>query len=203
MDDLIIIAVYSLVIASVLYQAINSLEDRTLVRINQTELDAELEEKGVASVLKLGFGFKAKDRYSYEKQPSSIPLTIENLADEPLQVNWGFSTLRDVGKVSHRVVRVTPDKRLSLWLPQAPTVIAPQAKISVTLTTENHVKLNDDGFITEMQPFVDAKTLNKEKGDVLTIALRLNIQCPNAPADDIRCLIETVKLPWTDHLPIG
>jgi hypothetical protein len=203
MDDLIIIAVYSLVIASVTYQAINSLEDRTLVRINQTELDTELEEKGLADILKLGFGFKAKDRYGYDKQPNSISLTIENLSDLPLQVNWGYSTLRDVSKVSHRVVRVTPDKRLSLWLPQAPTVIAPHSKMSNTVTTENHVQLNDDGFITEMLPFVDAKTLSKSKDTVLAIALRLNIQLPNTPADDVCCLIETVKLPWTDHLPIG
>ncbi len=202
MNDLIIIVVYLLVIASVVYRAINSLEDRTLVRINQTKLDEELDEKGLTD-LKLAFGFKAKDRYGYDKQPSSISLTIENLSDEPLQVNWGFSTLRDVGKVSHRVVRVTPDKRLSLWLPQAPTVIAPQSKLSATVTTENHVVLNNDGFIVEMLPFVTAKTLSDSPETVLAIALSLNIQRSDAAAENLRCILETVKLPWTDHLPIG
>ncbi|WP_204152109.1 hypothetical protein [Leptolyngbya sp. CCY15150] len=209
-SDIIIVAVYLLIIAYVIYQAINSLEDRTTVLLDQAGLTAELERTGLSDVLKIDFGFKSSDRFTYDKQINSLTITVTNGADTSMQVDWEESTLIDVGGQSHRVVRVTPDRRMSLWVYQAPSTIGPGAAMKTQVTSEDSVTLSGDGAIADIKPLIDAKTLSKSKTDILTMALWLRVRVLSsseiAGSDRpylLCCKIQVIKLPWTDYLPIS
>lgn len=207
LDDVLIIVVYLLAVAYVIYQAINSLEDRTMVRVDQGALAGELEREELADKLQIQFGFKGSDRFSYDKQINSIPMVVINKSALPLQIDWDGCALVDCSGRSHRVVRMPPDKRISLWLYQAPSTIGPGAAMPSVITSEDHIQLNNEGFITDMKTLVSAKEVASSKDSVLSLFLWLRLHhlgtTPNGGDRThlIRCTIQIVKLPWTDHLP--
>jgi hypothetical protein len=209
MDDIILVTVYVLTVIYVISQAINSLEDRTTVRLDQASLAAELERMELSQVLKISIAFKDSDRYTYDKQISSLTLTVTNGADTVVNIDWEECALVDSGGQSHRVVRITPERRMSLWVYQAPSTVAPGTVLKTQVTSEDVVQLSNDGMVTEMKPLVTPKELKDCKTDTLTLTLWLRLRVlgsSDIPGGDrpyqVPCKIQVIKLPWTDYLPV-
>lgn len=155
--DLIILVVYIICMTYIIAQAIFSLDNQTQFKADAKFFETQLEGKQLGDKnLKdlLSIGFKFEPRYKYKDQPKTLSMTIENKSqDYYIYVDWDSSSITTYdSKVSRRVIRVAPDKRIDdLALPQVFSAIPPQLKLPVSITAEDVLKPTADGNTLELK----------------------------------------------------
>ena len=147
--DLIILAVYLISIANVIYRAVDSLEEQTIIRFDKAALAQELSEQRIADTplsqfLDINFSFKG--RYNFSDQPATVTGIIQNKsATATIAIDWDSSSMTNfagkVRRVIHLIPDLTPD---SLSEPQIKSTIPPGRSLQAVLTPEDLVKPNAD-----------------------------------------------------------
>ena len=164
--DLLILVVYIICMAYIIARAISSLDNQTKFAADAKSFEALLEGKKLGDKnLKdlVGMGFKFDFRYKYQDQPKTLLMTIENKSpDHYIYVDWDSSSITTYDpSSSRRVIRVTPDKRITdLDVPQVPSAIPPKLKLAPVITAEDVFKLNAEGVLELKAPLIDLDKLN-------------------------------------------
>jgi len=172
--DVIIVAVYLFTLIYVGYRAINNLEDQASLVLDQAALDAQIHEQGLEEAIAV----KIPLRKIYGFEPiNDLSLTVANLSDSPIYVDWDRSALTDFRGRSRRVVRMTPSMNLDLSRPQVFSVISPGTALSEKIVAEDMLKAGDDGRLQVVSPLVDLGPIgNLPEDKKLEFALRLVLQ---------------------------
>ncbi|NET32716.1 MAG: hypothetical protein F6K19_11990 [Cyanothece sp. SIO1E1] len=206
--DVLILAVYLICVAYVVYQAIDSLEDQATIRLDQESLKSQLEAQGLQDLVQIQVGLKP--RYQFE-QLYNLTLSIRNaFPDTPIYVDWDQSSLTSFKGRSRRVIRLTPSMALDLFQAQAPSVISPGYVLNETVTAEDTLKGTPDSTVLKVAaPLIDlaiAKKLplNKTLEFYLRLVLR-RIEPTGRPGETINhallCKFIVKRLPWSYSLP--
>lgn len=172
--DVIIVAVYLFTLIYVGYRAIDNLEDRAALVLDQAALDAQIKEQGLADAIAVKIPLKKV--YGFEPV-KNISLTIANLSESPIYVDWDRSALTNFQGRSRRVVRITPSMNLDLSRPQVFSVISPGTALNETIVAEDMLKAGADGQLQVVAPLVDLGPVGSLPEDKkLEFALRLVLQ---------------------------
>lgn len=226
--DLLILTIYVITVVYVLYQMIESLETKTVIKFDKATVDRQLEERDIQDLVDIKFKFE--DRYDF-KNPKTLAVTVQNKSDHSsIYVDWDLCTLSDYGGRSRRVVRITPNKRTEdLFQPQMSSTVTPGTSLSETITAEDLLKQNADGALEPSTPLVDIEKLEKSAQSpkatdaqkkmygefmeglapipfTLQLALRIRSLTSDTGADffhTIACPFAMSLLPWHDALPFN
>lgn len=173
--DLIILVVYIICMTYIIAQAISSLDNQTKFVADTSFFETQLEGKQLGDkTLKdlVSIGFKFDPRYKYKDQPKTLNMTIENKSsDYYIYVDWDSSSITTYDpKVSRRVIRVAPDRRIDdLALPQVFSAIPPQLKLPVSITAEDVFKPSGDGDTLELKtPIINLDALSGAAKNIKT-----------------------------------
>ncbi|HEY9699814.1 MAG TPA: hypothetical protein V6D10_21325 [Trichocoleus sp.] len=221
--DLIILVVYLISITYVIYQAINSLEERTVIRFDQAALAQFLEQEKIADVSLNNFidiSFGIQGRYKFSQQPATLGTIIQNKSrTATVSIDWDNSSITNHAGRVRRVIRLTPGLQPSdLSEPQVKSTIPPSRNLQATLVPEDLLKPNADntGVVTN-GAIVSMAEVEKDKGTyakfrerqtALQFSLRLLFQIINVTDGAKReywcfvpCTFVIEKISQMDYLP--
>ncbi|MEO1209397.1 MAG: hypothetical protein AAFX78_07630 [Cyanobacteria bacterium J06638_20] len=207
--DVVIVAVYLFTLIYVGYRAVGNLEDRAALVLDKKGLNAQIEEQGLEEAIAVKIPLKAV--YGFEPV-ASLALTVANLSDSPIYVDWDRSALTDFKGRSRRVVRVTPSMNLDLSRPQVFSVISPGTALNETIVAEDMLKVGEDSRLQVVKPMVDLGPVSSLPEDkTLEFALRLVLQrvAPNTSGyyeenwltHPLTFRFEARRIPWDSLYP--
>jgi len=206
--DVVILVVYLFTLIYVAYRAINNMEDRAAVAMDQGALNAQLEEQGLKEAIAIKIPLKGQ--YGFEPI-SDLALTIANLSQVPFYVDWDRSTLTNFAGRSRRVIRVTPTLNLDLSQPQVFSVVGPGQALSERVVAEDMLKAKAEGGVQIAAPLVDLGPVSAlPEGKQLEFALRLVLRrvTDTTPRFDdslvthaLTCRFMVRRIPWDENFP--
>lgn len=222
--DVIIIVVYLIATALVINQAIQSIETKVVYKLDEGDLNSQLEAKGLKGVINVKFGFDKN--YKLLEGPKDLSITVENKSsDRFIEVDWDRSFTNRGGKLG-RAIRFTTDKRVELSKTQVFTRVPPGGSIGAKIAGEDMLKYNaDTGSLESDQYFVDVAGLKKKAEEPkakkkerqayadfidarssLSFAMQLAFLVQGGEEGDrfhtVNCNFVVKCIPWTDYLPL-
>ena len=169
----ILLTVYFLCVTYVLLQIINSFNDEFSIRLDQSDLDQQLEDYKLKDTIEVKFKFDI--RYEFHKL-DQLAITVSNKSKEfPVYVDWDYSSLTDLDGRSRRVTRIVPGNTLDLLQNQVFSVIAPTRSLQEKIVAEDMlVRKGDDGVVTigEGKTIIDMKEPDKKAPEAKKIRYR-------------------------------
>jgi hypothetical protein len=223
--DLIIVAVYLVSVVLVMFQAINSVEDQTIISFNKGALTQQLEEQNLKDIVDINVKFDGK--YKYDSQPKELAITVENKSkNKAIEVDWDRSAIITGGR-ARRMIRFAPDKRIDLSQRQVFSMVTPGLSLQEKVTAEDLLKVDATTSTYEVSgPIVDIAKMKqgaegKKPGDKARTAyedfaslktsvrfsMRLVMRIYDLMGEEsdrlysLTCDFEIKKVPWTDFLP--
>jgi len=206
--DIVILVVYLFTLIYVAYRAINNLEDRAAVIMDQAALNAQLAEQGLGEAIAVKIPLKGQ--YGFEPI-SDLALTISNASEVPFYVDWDRSTLTNFSGRSRRVIRITPTLNSDLSQPQVFSVIGPGQTLNEQVVAEDMLKAKPEGGVQIASPLVDLGPVSAlPEGKQLEFALRLVLRrvtdtTPRFDSDLIThaltCRFMVRRVPWDENFP--
>lgn len=197
-SNLLILTVYLIVVAYVLYKANKSLESKITLELDTANLNNQLEANNLNGLVDINFK-KNRPSYQYDEL-KTIMVTIQNKFDEATQaiirVNWDESSIIDYENALVRTIRVSKGMA-EIPQKQVPTVITPGQKIDQEIS-------DDKDIGAPLFP----KTLKFRaavlKGIPFYVRLSLKIAQPGKDERScfISCKLSPRKLRWTRALAI-
>ena len=150
----VLLAVYFLCVTYVLLQIANSFNDEFTIRLDQAELDGQLEEFKLKDRIEVKFKFD--NRYEFHKL-NKLAITVSNKSKEfPVYVDWDYSSLTDLDGRSRRVTRLVPGSTLDLFQNQVFSVIAPTRSLQEDIVAEDMLARKGDNDVVAVG---DGKTI--------------------------------------------
>lgn len=224
--DIFILAIYSICVYYIIYDAIFSLEQQFTVTFSQDLLNPLLENTVFAGhSLKdlVGIKINFKDRYKLDEL-KDIAIVVENKSDHcTVYLDWDYSSITDLAKQPRRVIRVRPGVTFDLFQPQVFTIVAPKQTLKSTVVVEEmFTRKTEDGVLAVDGLLIDIVFLNREKASKdekkrfadfinekasLEFALRLALRVfdPLSNTESHRyylpCDFKIVKVNWRAFLP--
>lgn len=215
--NVLILAFYTIVVAYVIYRALNSLKNESTIQINQESLDAQLREQNLQERIGLKFGVP---RECLIDQVREIGIDIENKSQrDTLYVYWDQSSMTDLYGRSRRIIRIIPGMTLDLFQSQVDSVIAAGKTLRERITAEDVLKRQgEDGALKIDAPLFDlsrlkkgsstdkkryAEFLNQSLTFQFSIRLVLRVfdpatQMGSAVPYSVSCDFTIKKQPWTE-----
>lgn len=136
--NLLLLAIYFICVIYVLYQAIESLDDKFTVQLNFNALKEEIQSNNLQDFIGIRFNFERRYKLDELKR---LAISIENKSDQySVYVDWDNSSITDLSGRSRRMVRLTPGMMIDLSQPQIFSLIAPQQTLKELLTAEDVLK---------------------------------------------------------------
>lgn len=225
--DAVLLTVYLVVTAVVLFRLFNSFNDEYTVKLDEDHLKAQLETQKLQDVIGVGFGFDKRYEFGKNDKFKQFGINVTNKSKtHSIYVDWDYCALTDLMGRSRRVTRLVPGSTLDLFQVQAFSSVAPEMTLKETITAEDVLKRNESKDspvalkIEVDKPLLDFNALDKgkdpekrrykrfyERVDPLEIFFDLAVRFigPTSLADgdrtQIRCRLELKKLPWKAGLP--
>ncbi|MBE9201616.1 MULTISPECIES: hypothetical protein [unclassified Nodularia (in: cyanobacteria)] len=222
-QNLVILTLYIIGVSYVFNRMVESIDDQIKFEFKKAVVDEQLKEQNLQDQVGISVNFKASYPIDDLKD---LSLSIENKSDNiAIYVDWDNSSLVvEHSKQSRRVIRKSPDLTRDLAVPQSPSLIAPQKKLSETVTAED-VFERKDGTYLATKPIINITSLSKggppqkklyndfmqERKELefsLQLVLRISeVRVGLAPGVNIppmciiNCPFTIRKLPWTYALP--
>lgn len=222
-QNLVILTLYIIGVSYVFNRMVESIDDQIKFEFKKAVVDEQLKEQNLQDQVGISVNFKASYPIDDLKD---LSLSIENKSDNiAIYVDWDNSSLVvEHSKQSRRVIRKSPDLTRDLAVPQSPSLIAPQNKLSETVTAED-VFERKDGTYLATKPIINITSLSKggppqkklyndfmqERKELefsLQLVLRISeVRVGLAPGVNIppmciiNCPFTIRKLPWTYALP--
>lgn len=206
--DVVILVIYLFTLIYVGYRAINNLEDRASVMMDQGALKAQLEEQGLGQAIAIKVPLKGQ--YGFEPI-SDLSVSITNMSEVPFYVDWDRCTLTNFMGRSRRVIRITPTMNLDLSQAQIFSVAAPGQTLSERLVAEDMLKAKPEGGVQIAAPLVDLgpiAALPEDKQLEFSLRLVLRRVTEVTPRIDdsivthsITCRFVVRRVPWDQDFP--
>jgi hypothetical protein len=138
----VLLAVYFLCVTYVLLQIANSFNDEFTIRLDQADLDQQLEDLKLKDAIEVKFKFDI--RYEFKKL-DKLAITVNNKSKEfPVYVEWDYSSLTDLDGRSRRVTRLVPGNTFDLFQNQVFSVIAPTRSLQEGIVAEDMLERKGD-----------------------------------------------------------
>jgi hypothetical protein len=219
--DLLILVIYFLWIASVLYQAFSSLEERVTIHFNREFLEQQLQTYEIGD--RIAIKFKLKKSYQLNDL-HDLKLEIQNQSDrQTLYLDWDASSLTDIEGRSQRIIRLIPSYSFEILHAQVSSAIAPTETFAEKFTAESALTRDaETQTLQPTRPWFDLVELKKDRKKrkiyedfiegkkTLTFAVHLTLRwvdpamtLQNSRPYYLSCHFTINKLPWTVAIPIG
>lgn len=149
--NLLILTLYFIGVAYILYRATNSVQDRVRIKLVQDDLNRQLEAEKLKD--NLGIGFKLLPEYRLDNL-ESLSVEIQNKSSmmDIIYIDWDRSSLTDLDGKSRRIIRIIPGMTFDLFQPQAKTFIGGGQSLKVDITTEDVLKRGSDNILKISSP---------------------------------------------------
>lgn len=161
--DLIILVIYLIAIVYVVYRAIDSLDEQTVIVFDRSTFEPQLQETIGETPLKnvIDINIPFADRYTFAAQPQVLNVAIINKSNTAtIRIDWDNSSISDFTGRARRVIRLGPDTRLEdLSQAQVMSTIPPRRNLQALLTAEDCLKL--DAAANRLQPAAPLINLDK------------------------------------------
>lgn len=203
--DLLILVIYLICVFYVINRAINSLDARFTVQVNQAGIAQQIQDQGIQDSVSLLIPLAG--RYTKPDQLQTLTLILNNRSSQQsIYVDWDHSSLTDFGTRSRRVIRLLSGMSPDLFQPQVLSVVAPGKTLQETFTAEDVLKGDSDsGSVKVAAPLVNlAQVKAPAEPKEFTLRLILRLFDPVSGNDRIHiiyCQFVAKRLPWTDALP--
>ncbi|MBD2464002.1 hypothetical protein H6G89_23650 [Oscillatoria sp. FACHB-1407] len=214
--DVIIVAVYLISVAYVLYRAYQSIseyvEEQTIITFDKAGLDSQLAERQLKDVIDVNFGFGG--RYTFD-QPQDLGITVANKSkDKTLEIDWDRCSIQSDGR-SRRVIRFPPDRRVDLSQRQVFSVIPPGGVIRERVSAEDLLKVNANNALEPKGPLVTiaalpppAKAAFLSSTSDIKFSMRLAVWIADDVVEDrpnalhmLNCQFSIKRVPLSEYLP--
>jgi hypothetical protein len=219
--DFVLLTVYFLCVSYVLYQIVNSFNDEFTIRLEQEDLDQQLEALNLKDTVSLSFRFN--NRYEFDEL-KQLAIRIQNKSDSyPIYVDWDHCVLTNLDGRSRRVARIPPGGTLDAFQTQVFNVVAPKRTLQEQIAAEDQLSRKGEGGYLEVtktvidlskpDPKRSSEAQRKRYRDFMASKLALDFELqvalrlvgPNtAPTGDrtrVVCKFTLIKLDWTAGLP--
>jgi hypothetical protein len=219
----LLLTIYFLCVTLVLLQIANSFNDEFSIRLDQKDLDQQLDDYKLKDAVEVKFKFD--NRYEFHKL-DKLAITVSNKSAKfPIYVDWDHSSLTDLDGRSRRVTRLVPGNTLDLLQTQVFSVIAPTRSLQEAIVAEDmlarkgdngEVAIGDKKTLIDMQKPDEKKAPEPKKkryrdfmdGKIdyefyLDLVMRLvySDEEPGGFRTRLRCKFIIKKLDWTAGLP--
>ncbi len=218
----VLLAVYFLCVTYVLLKIANSFNDEFTIRLDQANLDQQIENFKLKDTIEVKFKFDS--RYEFHKL-DKLAITVGNKSSEfPVYVDWDQSSLTDLDGRSRRVTRLVPGNTLDLFQNQVFSVVAPSRSLQEGIVAEDMLaRKGDDGVVAigEGKTIIDMKEPDKKAPDAkkkryrefmdskinyefyLDLVMRIvtSSEEPGGFRTSLRCKFIMGKLDWQAGLP--
>ncbi|NDJ17020.1 hypothetical protein [Myxacorys almedinensis] len=219
--DFVLLTVYFLGVSYVLYQIVDSFNDEFTIRLEQDELDQQLEALNVKDTI--GVSFRFDNRYEFNKL-KQLAIRIQNKSESyPIYVDWDHCVLTNLDGRSRRVARFSSGGTLDAFQNQVFSIIAPKRTLQELISGEDQLsRTGTEGFLEVSKTVIDLNKPDPKKSTeaqrkryrdfmaskiTLEFELHLAIRLVGAntpPTGDrtrIICKLTMIKLDWTAGLP--
>lgn len=218
----VLLTVYFLCVTYVLLQIANSFNDEFTIRLDQADLDQQLDDLKLKDTIEVKFKFD--NRYEFHKL-DRLAITVSNKSKEfPAYVDWDYSSFTDLDGRSRRVTRLVPGNTFDLFQNQVFSVIAPTRSLQEAIVAEDMLaRKGDDGMVAigDGKTIIDMSEPNKKAPEAkkkryrdfmarkinyefyLDLVMRL-VTSSDDPAGfrtRLRCKFIIYKLDWQAGLP--
>jgi hypothetical protein len=162
----LLLTIYFLCVSLVLLRIANSFNDEFTIRLDQKDLDQQLEDYKLKDAVEVKFKFD--NRYEFHKL-EKLAITVSNKSAKlPIYVDWDYSSLTDLDGRSRRVTRLVPGNTLDLFQTQVFSVIAPTRSLQEAIVAEDMLaRKGDDGEVAigDKKTLIDMKEPDKKAPD--------------------------------------
>ena len=219
--DFVLLTVYLLCVTYVFYQIINSFNDEFSIKLEEGELDQQLQSLNLKDIIKVRFKFDT--HYEFDKL-KELAISIENKSEDyPIYIDWDDCSVTDLDGRSRRVTRLPPGTTLDLFQNQVFSVIAPGKTLKEKIASEDMLaRKGDGGLLVAEKTIIDLTKPDPKKSSedqrkrykefmdrhrelnfTLYLAMRLagSKTSPTGDRTRVLCNFTLTKLNWTAGLP--
>ncbi|NEP55699.1 MAG: hypothetical protein F6K31_01480 [Symploca sp. SIO2G7] len=191
--NLLVLTVYSIIVALAFSKAVESLETQIVIEGNSDFLNEQLEKFELKELLEIKFKLEPSYQISEFK---NLPFNIKNKsADSSIDIDWDRSSIRDFEGGGRRAIRVLDDAQ-EVPQKQVVTILVPGESRNVKVSDE---KLN--------KPLFEDKKLKKatEKPDPFHLGLCIKVSQPDGKTNTYALSLQFIpkKLLWTKALSLA
>ena len=218
--DYVLLTIYILCVTFVIYQIVNSFNDEFTIRLDQDELDQQLQALNLKDIVSVSFKF---DTHYEFKSLKELAISIGNKSEDyPIYIDWDYCSITDLDARSRRVTRLPPGSTLDLSQSQVFSVIAPGKTLKEKIASEDMLaRKGDNGLLSTEKTIIDLEEPNKKASDAqkkrykdfmdrkqdlkfsLYLAMRVagSTTSPTGDRTRIICTLVLTKLSWSAGLP--
>lgn len=219
--DFVLLTVYLLCITYVLYKMVDSFNDEFQIKLNEDDLNQQLDAINLKDILSISFKFDTHYEFDKLKQ---LAISINNKSqDYPVYIDWDYCSMTDLDGRSRRVTRIPPGSTVDLSQNQVFSVIAPGRTLKEIIVAEDMLsRKGDDGAMEVIKTVIDLNKPDPKKSSeaqrkrykefvdgkielqfFLYLAMRLALPITSPTIDRTRlvCAFTLTKLDWTAGLP--
>jgi hypothetical protein len=159
--DLIIVTIYLICVAFVIYRAWDSLEDQTMIKNVENRFDCE----PLKDLIKAEFKFKDDVRYGFSKQPNQLEVTIScQLKTAMVIIDWDRGSLTNFDGGGRRLIRITDGLQKADLIKQTPDTVLPTGKRDFKLTAEGLLEEDPETKVMKPgKPIIDVQKLAEDR----------------------------------------
>ncbi|OKH17117.1 hypothetical protein [[Limnothrix rosea] IAM M-220] len=200
--EFLILILYSWVLWYVYQSIVEELDQLTAIKMNQGQLQEQLESLGLAKQLTIQCGFS---RTPLAEEMRTFTLIVANRLPEGsyLYVDWQRSTFRTFSGEVKRLFRIPRGQNLDLFEGQSLSIVAPGETLVEIVTLENCLMFDKESGYSIVSPIFRIPELKKARDRGMQFGVNVFFHEPARPEENkpdrfyaITCPFNIVKLPW-------
>lgn len=159
--NLLIVTLYVITVAYILYRATNSVQDKVRIKLDAASLNKALEENNLKDTIGVNFRIPPELKLD-ELKALNIEIQNKSPSMDIIKILWDGSAITDLEGRSSRVIWVIPGIA-NLFQPQAPSVIFSGQTLKETITTQDALKPGSDGVLKPSSAMFDITKLKNSR----------------------------------------
>lgn len=205
--ELLILTLYTIGVAFVLYKAITSVGEQVEIGFNADSIKKQLADQNIDNLMEIRFELPPKRPLDDVRD---LDISIKNNStNQTIYVEWDRSCLVNLNGRSQRIVRLAPGMTYDLLNPQVFSVIAPSKTLREKVTVEDVLKRDSKTDLFQL----DGPLIAKPRAPIplppsfkffLRLVVRLSDPLRGFPLKRhyfLECEFTVTRLPWTANLP--
>ncbi len=163
-QNLLIIAIYIIVVIYVFYRGIKSLDDKVTIKLNEKSLKDQLEAQNIQDLVEIKINLDKQYKLDKLKE---LSISLKNKRKNTIiYIDWDRSGLSDFYGNMRRLIRVIPGMMFDVFYPQVNTAIIGGRSMKQMFTAEDVFKRDSDTSpLKIVAPLFDLNRLKKGSKD--------------------------------------